>query len=525
MSNKIFIPLFLLLLGIILFCTLGFIDRPTALPSEKNQGPEQLETSGNRSDLDPGIRQDLESMETLFAALADARAKRDANALSRHIRLDILARLAFEGAELPPLQIDTAVLSDLMETNIKAGLGRGTLGIPLYTETVVRSLRFYDKKKSARVYACHFSEYPGTARYCWWLCKTKEGWRIYDFMDAATGWRTSDLLRAGLVSGTSEDPEVRQAMQTFMAAEQYIALGLGHELLKMLEKIPDDILPESLEAVRLVALASIMCDLARYEDMMHYLEQADYETKDGWRLHFLKAIAHNGTGRHAAALDDVENYISRLAADSEILFQKGVALAALKKKTEAEKTFIEALELYPRSRKNLLGLLLILPGERKHEATEHIRKVAGTDGALTPIAAALARSGDLKSLQIMDQIQKQVQTENFVNIASYVAQSSKTTRREKDQMPVPVQPFLEISLDMSEYDQGIGLSPPRRSSARHNRQPDPDNKTTSSIYTVGSGDTLSAIAGKHGTSVKKLQQLNDITDPNKISVGQKIRIR
>lgn len=48
---------------------------------------------------------------------------------------------------------------------------------------------------------------------------------------------------------------------------------------------------------------------------------------------------------------------------------------------------------------------------------------------------------------------------------------------------------------------------------------------STTYYTVKRGDTLSGIAAKYGTSWKTLQQLNGITDPNKIYPGQKVRIK
>lgn len=44
------------------------------------------------------------------------------------------------------------------------------------------------------------------------------------------------------------------------------------------------------------------------------------------------------------------------------------------------------------------------------------------------------------------------------------------------------------------------------------------------IYTVKSGDTLSGIAAKYGTTYQKLAAYNGISNPNVISVGQKIKI-
>lgn len=55
------------------------------------------------------------------------------------------------------------------------------------------------------------------------------------------------------------------------------------------------------------------------------------------------------------------------------------------------------------------------------------------------------------------------------------------------------------------------------------QQPTTDT-TGETVYTVKSGDTLSGIAAKYGTTYQKLAEHNGIPNPNVISVGQKIRI-
>ena len=45
-----------------------------------------------------------------------------------------------------------------------------------------------------------------------------------------------------------------------------------------------------------------------------------------------------------------------------------------------------------------------------------------------------------------------------------------------------------------------------------------------SVHKVQRGDTLSAIAAQHGTSVAALMQINNLSDPNFIYVGQRIRL-
>ncbi|NMH69678.1 LysM peptidoglycan-binding domain-containing protein [Bacillus sp. RO3] len=44
-------------------------------------------------------------------------------------------------------------------------------------------------------------------------------------------------------------------------------------------------------------------------------------------------------------------------------------------------------------------------------------------------------------------------------------------------------------------------------------------------HTVVYGDTLSEIAAKHGVSVTSIMKNNNISDPNKIYVGQKLFIK
>lgn len=52
----------------------------------------------------------------------------------------------------------------------------------------------------------------------------------------------------------------------------------------------------------------------------------------------------------------------------------------------------------------------------------------------------------------------------------------------------------------------------------------PQAQTNNIVYEVKNGDSLSKIAKKYGTTVKRLQELNGIEDANKIYAGQKIEI-
>ena len=52
-----------------------------------------------------------------------------------------------------------------------------------------------------------------------------------------------------------------------------------------------------------------------------------------------------------------------------------------------------------------------------------------------------------------------------------------------------------------------------------------ESGSNATYYTVKSGDTLSGIAAKYGTTYQKIANLNGIANPNKIYAGQKIRVK
>lgn len=52
----------------------------------------------------------------------------------------------------------------------------------------------------------------------------------------------------------------------------------------------------------------------------------------------------------------------------------------------------------------------------------------------------------------------------------------------------------------------------------------PSSGSNASTYVVKKGDSLGVIAQRHGTTTKALSQLNNISDPSLIKVGQKLKI-
>ena len=62
------------------------------------------------------------------------------------------------------------------------------------------------------------------------------------------------------------------------------------------------------------------------------------------------------------------------------------------------------------------------------------------------------------------------------------------------------------------------------SSSSNSHQINTDTTSYGTVYTVVEGDTLSGIASRYGTTYQKLAEYNGIADPNKIYPGQQIKI-
>jgi hypothetical protein len=70
----------------------------------------------------------------------------------------------------------------------------------------------------------------------------------------------------------------------------------------------------------------------------------------------------------------------------------------------------------------------------------------------------------------------------------------------------------------------VGSAAPRPSAQPASPSPSAQPTTSGATYKIKSGDTLSAIAARFGTTVKVLVALNHIGDPSRIHVGQVLKL-
>lgn len=96
-----------------------------------------------------------------------------------------------------------------------------------------------------------------------------------------------------------------------------------------------------------------------------------------------------------------------------------------------------------------------------------------------------------------------------------------------DWKALPDYPHFQYTFGLTINDLLAGKRPPKNAkpTAPTKQAPKSATKPTAQTYVVQKGDTLTEIAKKFKTTVKALQELNGIKNPNMIRVGQKLRVK
>ncbi|GAA4688200.1 N-acetylmuramoyl-L-alanine amidase [Streptomyces youssoufiensis] len=93
--------------------------------------------------------------------------------------------------------------------------------------------------------------------------------------------------------------------------------------------------------------------------------------------------------------------------------------------------------------------------------------------------------------------------------------SARSVIGHKEWQPGKIDPHGPAFTDMGEW----------RESIADRLKSKPGGGPSGGTYTVRKGDTLSSIARAHKTTVAKLVQLNGLKDPDRIAVGQKLKLK
>lgn len=117
-------------------------------------------------------------------------------------------------------------------------------------------------------------------------------------------------------------------------------------------------------------------------------------------------------------------------------------------------------------------------------------------------------------------------------VALAVVWAVEARRPDSEELAILLTPSAPIeTLGMPVADPSRNTNPPAAAPTAAEQPAEPTAAPTATldpanqqIYTIQSGDSLSAVAGRFGTTVDAIMQANELTDPNVIFVGQRLII-
>jgi len=343
--------------------------RPTPLPPTHTENREEKYRQAAEAYRSPSL--DVDEAETkeisaLFDAYYQALRDRDVEALAGHFDFDRLAREAFRMGISKELTGDRravakAIAGELPREYIAQA---HILGCDRHR---ICGLKKYPDSEEAVVYIRELRAPNTRAKVRYWVRKEGDRWRIYDFEILEAGIRISTTMasvmnqigESGLPSGLEADIElIRSATRSAAEGD----LEGAHDTL---EKVSGRHLPEELDAVRYLLMASVKLGLEDPAGALAMIERARALRPDTPQLDYTSASAYNQLGRYEDALKAVNAYLRLLGDDADALAEKGYALEGLERWTDALDAYALALDDDPDCLEAMCGFGRMLPDDQK----------------------------------------------------------------------------------------------------------------------------------------------------------------
>jgi tetratricopeptide (TPR) repeat protein len=231
----------------------------------------------------------------------------------------------------------------------------------------------------------------------WLACDAPGAWKIYDWQEASSIFKTSSL--AGMtVAAFREEPSATKAQKLFAAAKEASQGDMAAAERTVLELVNEP-LPPALDGPRWLLYAQIKFSQKEPGKALECLDQAVKYDPDMIALPKIKALIYADLRNPARSLACANEAREALGEDPEVDALLGNALAQLNRQEEAKAAFRRGLDADPDVVANLIGLASVLPAGQKGEIATRFGKCSDPAATLPAVAEALANAGDHEALE------------------------------------------------------------------------------------------------------------------------------
>ena len=261
------------------------------------------------------------------------------------------------------------------------------------------------------VYSRHWDAAGITSKLRWWLVRDGDRFRAYDFENLDLAMRTSTMIGVGFQTGQSS-PGLLAELQQLLTASQSAVEGNVEPALATLEGLDDAGLPPVIEAFRLSIIAGLRVDRREFTAALTAAERAWKLNDDMPYMHLVLASCHTGLGRYEQALGHAEDYAALLGKDADYYVEVGDAQRGRGEPDLAEAAYRAGLADDRQSGMSVLGLLRLLPPERRDEVLPDYRALEDLDEWFAAFAERLLQLQEPDTLRGLIEMHEGVQPDD-----------------------------------------------------------------------------------------------------------------
>lgn len=369
--------------------------RPTATKDRKAEKYAEVvdafngETTDDGGEHATGIRQFYDDFGHATSKRGPARVK---DVFDSRMTVRLLKQEKLLPGAYSRLSEDSLVKS--VEQHLGQMLADPESGLTWKRFEIFRVLFNRDETKAV-VYSRHWDTDGPPGKMRWWLSCRDGKWRAYDFEILEMSFRFSTGVGMGFMMAGPDNPLPR-LMQAIAVVEVDPEKGV-----KMLDELEGVEFPPSIESARLMAIASALNYLQRYEEALDAADRAISVKSDLPRLHLVYAACHNGLKQYEKALENAEQYAELLGTEADYYVEVGDAYAGMGRTADAIVAYESGLTDDPQSLHNILGLMKVLPDDQRDTLMTYYKQLDGLDESFNAMAEQLIQHEDATTLRTL----------------------------------------------------------------------------------------------------------------------------
>jgi tetratricopeptide (TPR) repeat protein len=234
----------------------------------------------------------------------------------------------------------------------------------------------------------------------WWLHFRGGRWRIWDFEMLEQGFRMSTIMASGMgANGPVQNSPLLAVAPILKALGPDLQTQNWNKMEADLRQFDAISVPAQLDALRKTFWGVLHTRQAKYAEALADCDAIEATGQDVPIVYKLRAEACNHLGQYDKAVESCGKWEDALGSDADLYYERGTALAHLKRSDEAARAFEQSMDEDPDAGGSLAELSKVLPEDGKFEIARRFALSQAPTVVFIHAIPILQRARDLTGMQ------------------------------------------------------------------------------------------------------------------------------